>query len=107
MEFQKILRIIRIPNYHITFTNNANLKIAYFFAYSLNISYSYYLKTKSKFFTQFSYISYNPYMYPKYYSNEIGFENCRKCPFFKYIILYRIYEKDVEILDIRHSKSNY
>ena len=42
-----------------------------FFEYSRNISFAYYSKTKNTFFKQFSLISYNPYMFPKYLSNSI------------------------------------
>jgi len=78
-----------------------------FFAYSRNISLSYYLKTKEKFYTQFSYISYNPYMFPKHISNSKKYMGYRKSFFFKYIVLYKIFDDYVKILNIYHSKSNY
>ena len=104
---QKILHLILIPNYYIILFKTAKLKLESFFAYSRNISLSYYLKTKEKFYTQFSYISYNPYMYPKYFSNSEKDVDYRKSFFFKYIVLYKIFYDHVKILNIYHSKSNY
>lgn len=107
MLLQKILRIIRIPNYYVILSKKAKLELKNFFAYSRNISISYYLKTKEKFYTHFSYISYNPYMYPKYISNSKKYKDCRKSFYFKYIVIYRILDNHVRILDIFHSKNNY
>jgi len=107
MLLQKILKIILIPNYYIILSKTAKLELNNFFAYSRNISYSYYLKTKEKFHTQLSYISYNPYMYPKYISNSKKYMDCRKSFLFKYIVIYKILDDHVKILDIFHSKNNY
>lgn len=103
----KILNRIHIPNYLLNFSNTATFKLHEAYIYALNISYSYYKKIQNKFYTQFSFISYNPYMYPEYYSNSENNTNYRKCFCFKYIILYRIYENSVEILNIFHYRSNY
>ena len=97
----KILNRIHIPNYLLHFSNTASFKLSEAYIYALNISYSYFKKVQNKFYTQFSFISYNPYMYSKKYSY------CRKCFCFKYIILYRIYESSVEILNIFHYRNNY
>ena len=104
---QKILHLILIPNYYIILSKTAKLKLKNFFAYSRNISLSYYLKTKEKFYTQFSYISYNPYMFPKHISNSKKYMGYRKSFFFKYIVLYKVFDDYVKILNIYHSKSNY
>jgi len=106
MLLQKILKIIRIPNYYIVLSKTAKLELKNFFAYSRNISLSYYLKTKEKFYTQFSYISYNPYMFSKHISSSKKYIDCRKCFYFKYIVIYRILNNHVRILDIFHSKNN-
>ena len=107
MLLQKFQRIIHIPNYYIIFSNEIQTKLTSYLDYCMNISYSYYLKTKEKFYAQFSYISYNPYMYPKYISNSKKYMNCRKSFYFKYIVIYRIFDNHVKILDIFHSKNNY
>lgn len=67
---QEILNHIHIPNYLLNFSNTASFKLSEAYLYALNISYSYFNKVQSKFYTQFSFISYNPYMFPKYYSNS-------------------------------------
>ena len=103
----KILNRIHIPNYLLHFSNAVSFKLSEAYIYALNISNSYFKKVQNKFYTQFSFISYNPYMYPKYYSNSKKYSYCRKCFCFKYIILYRIYENSVEVLNIFHYRSNY
>ena len=107
MLLQKNLKTILIPNYYIIFSDEIKQKLTSFLDYCMNISYSYYLKTKEKFYTQFSYISYNPYMYPKYISNSNKYKDCRKSFYFKYIVIYRILGNNVKILNIFHSKNNY
>ena len=107
MLLQKILSPIHIPNYLLHFSNTASLKLNEAYIYALNISHSYFKKVQSKFYTQFSFISYNPYMFPKYISNSKKYENCRKSFFFKYIVVYRIFDNHVRILDIFHYRSNY
>ena len=101
------MKIIPIPNYLLNFSYESQLKLANFFAYSMSISSSYYLKTKDNFYKLFSSISYNPYMHPAYYSTSKKYKNCRKCFFFKYIVLYKVYENCVDILNIFHYRSNY
>ena len=101
------MKIIHIPNYYIIFTKDSKLKLQQFLNYSMNISFSYYQKTKNKFYDHFSLISYNPYMFPKYLSDFKKYKDCRKCFFFKYIIIYRIVNNHVRILDIFHYRSNY
>lgn len=101
------MKIILIPNYLLNFTDTASFKLEEAYNYALNISYSYFKKVQNKFYTQFSSISYNPYMFPIYYSNSKKYEICRKCFFFKYIFLYKVYENCVDILDIFHYRSNY
>ena len=101
------MKIILTPNYYIIYTKNSKLKLRQFLNYSMNISFSYYQKTKDKFYTHFSLISYNPYMFPKYLSNFKKYRNCRKCFFFKYLIIYRIVNNSVKILDIFHYRSNH
>ena len=107
MLLQKILKHIRIPNYLLNFTDNASLKLYEAYTYSINISHSYFKKVQKNFYTQFSFISYNPYMFPKHFSNSKKYKDCRKCFFFKYIIIYQILDDCVRILDIFHYKSNY
>ena len=89
------------------FTIDSKLKLQQFLNYNMNISFSYYKKTKNKFYTQFSFISYNPYMFPEYISNSKKYKNCRKSFFFKYIVIYRIFDNHVRVLDIFHYRSNY
>lgn len=101
------MKIILIPNYYIIFAKDSKLKLQHFLNYSMNISFSYYKKTKDKFYNQFSLISYNPYIFPKYISGSRKYKDCRKCFFFKYIIIYRILNNSVRILDIFHYRSNY
>ena len=101
------MKTILIPNYHIIFTKDSKLKLKQFLNFSMNISFSYYQKTKDKFYTQFSFISYNPYMFPEYISNSKKYKNCRKSFFFKYIVIYRIFDNHIRILDIFHYRSNY
>ena len=101
------MKIILIPNYRIIFTTDSKLKLKQFLNYSITISFSYYLKTKDKFYNQFSLISYNPYMFPKYFSNIKKYKNCRKSFFYKYNIIYKIINNQIKILDIFHYRSNY
>lgn len=103
----KIQNHILIPNYLLNFTTTTSLKLKDAYDYASNISYLYLKKIQGKFYTQFSLISYNPYMFPKYYSNSKKHSNYRKCICFKYVIIYRIYDNYVDILDIFHYKSNY
>ena len=102
-----ILSHTLIPNYLLDFTNTASLKLDETYIYALNISNLYLKKVQGKFYTQFSLISYNPYMFPKYLSDFKKYKDCRKCFFFKYIIIYRIVNNRVRILNIFHYRSNY
>ena len=101
------MKIIHIPNYYIIFTKDSNSKLQQFLNYSMNISFSYYIKTKNNFYTQFSLISYNPYMFPKYFSGSKKYKDCRRCFFFKYVIIYKIINNHVKILDIFHYRNKY
>lgn len=107
MLLQKILNLIHIPNYLLNFSNSASLKLSEAYIYASSITYSYFRKLQNKFYTQFSFISYNPYMFPKYYSNSVKHSDFRRCICFKYIILYRVFDNDVDILNIFHYRSNY
>jgi len=104
---QKTLNHILIPNYLLIFSDAASLKLKEAYVYALNISDSYFKKVKGKFYTQFSLISYNPYMFPKHISNSKKYMGYRKSFFFKYIVLYKVFDDYVKILNIYHSKSNY
>ena len=66
---QKILIHILIPNYLLNFTDKAASKLNEAYVYALKISNLYLKKIQGKFYTQFSLISYNPYMFPKYLSD--------------------------------------
>ena len=67
--WQKNTKTTLIPNYLLDFTNTASLKLDEAYVYALQISTLYFKKVQGKFYTQFSLISYNPYMFPKYLSN--------------------------------------
>ena len=101
------MKIILIPNYYLTLSDIAQLKLRIFYDDCIHISFSYYLKAKNNFYKQLSFISYNPYMFPKYSSQSKKYINCRRTFFLKYVILYKVYDHYVEILDIFHSRSNY
>lgn len=105
--FLKIQITILIPNYKLEFSDTASLSLEIIHNYSITISNSYYKKINSKFFKQFSFISYNPYAFQKLQSKLKEFKFCRRCIYLNYVIIYRIYNNHVEILDIYHSKSNY
>ena len=105
--FLKNLKIILIPNYLLFFSPKVDIKLKSAFSYSLNISFHYLEKFQYTFYKSLSYISYNPYLFPKFISTSIDFKNFRKCVCGKYIIIYKISKRHVEILDIFHGKSNY
>jgi len=105
--FLKNQNITLIPNYLLNLSPNALYDLQTVYAYCHNISSSYCNKMRNKFYNQFSFISYNPFAFQRFQSKSKTFENCRRCICSKFIIIYRIYNKYVEVLNIFHSRSNY
>ena len=105
--FQKNLNIILIPNYLLNLSANAIDDLQTVYAYCYNISHSYCNRIKNNFYSKFSFISYNPYAFQKFQSKSRKFQNCRRCICSKFVIIYRIYNEYVEVLNVFHSRSNY
>ena len=105
--YQKTLKIILTPNYFLNFTINAINDLELIYNYCFNISRSYYNKIRREFYNHLSLISYNPFACQKLQSNLERFKDCRRCICSNFIIVYRIYDNFVEIINIFYSKSNY